>query len=283
MALTQAQIRQILIDGFGNISGTNIDPELGYDVIAEAIFDAITDSDNDLPDTFVESFNTRTGDVVPESGDYNTELVTESGANLYFNQTRFDQSFMGKSTDDLSEGNLNFYFTDTRFDTAFSGKTTTDLTEGTNFYYTSTRFNTDFSNQNTDNLSEGSVNLYYTESRFDTSFSGKTTTDLSEGTNFYYTQARFDSAFGAKTTDDLTQGTSNLYFPEAPQDGNSYVRRNATWQQISSVGDITAAAVSFDDSSLPQSIQDLNLENVQQALAYLLNQSVNTFIVNPGT
>lgn len=36
----------------------------------------------------------------------------------------------------------------------------------------------------------------------------------------------------AATTDDLPAGTNNKYFPEAPQDGQTYGRRNAAWNVV---------------------------------------------------
>ena len=60
----------------------------------------------------VTSFNTRTGAVVPQAGDYTTTIVAEG---------------------------TNLYYTDTRFDTRFATKSTTDLVEGTNLYYTNAR------------------------------------------------------------------------------------------------------------------------------------------------
>lgn len=113
--------------------------------------------------TGVSSVFSRTGAVTAQSGDYNTDQVTEGSTNLYYTATRFNTAFSGKSTTDLAEG-TNLYYTQSRFDTAFGNKTTTNLTEGTN--------------------------LYYTSARFDTAFSGKTTTNLTEGTNLYYTEAR---------------------------------------------------------------------------------------------
>lgn len=55
----------------------------------------------------------RTGSVVAEVGDYNTDQVTE-GSNKYYSTTLFDTDFALKDTDDLTEGLLNLYFTDTR-------------------------------------------------------------------------------------------------------------------------------------------------------------------------
>lgn len=85
----------------------------------------------------VTSFNSRTGAVTPQAGDYTTTIIAE-GTNLYYTSARFNTAFATKSTTDLSEG-TNLYYTAARFNTAFSGKTTTDLTEGSNLYFTNGR------------------------------------------------------------------------------------------------------------------------------------------------
>lgn len=38
------------------------------------------------------------------------------------------------------------------------------------------------------------------------------------------------------TTDDLSEGSTNLYFPEAPTDGQLYGRQNSSWQPVTSGG-----------------------------------------------
>ena len=61
----------------------------------------------------------RTGSILPQSGDYNTSMISESGS-LYYTQARFDAAFGLKSTTNLSEG-TNLYFTNTRAQNALSG------------------------------------------------------------------------------------------------------------------------------------------------------------------
>jgi hypothetical protein len=81
------------------------------------------------------SYNNTTGEF-GWSG--TTSNITE-GTNLYYTQTRFDNAFSAKNTDNLSEGSTNLYYTQSRFNTAFSAKSTSDLSEGTNLYFTNTR------------------------------------------------------------------------------------------------------------------------------------------------
>jgi len=40
------------------------------------------------------------------------------------------------------------------------------------------------------------------------------------------------------TTDDVPEGTVNLYFPEAPEDGKSYARKDGAWEEVSASGGI---------------------------------------------
>jgi len=61
----------------------------------------------------------RTGSIIAQSGDYNTDQVPEGTTNLYFN---------GKTTDNLPEGTTNKYDID-----HFAGKTQDDLPDGTTY------------------------------------------------------------------------------------------------------------------------------------------------------
>lgn len=79
----------------------------------------------------VDSVNGLIGDVILD-----TDLVPEGVVNLYWTQTRFDDAFDLKTTDDLTEGLTNFYYHTALFDADFANQTTDDLTEGvTNLYY----------------------------------------------------------------------------------------------------------------------------------------------------
>lgn len=190
-----------------------------------------TFTDNDGGATGVTSFNSRTGAVVPVSGDYTTTIVPE-GSNLYYTTARqntdFDIRLALKTTSNLTEGS-NLYWTDARFDTRFdprfdsrfdtrlATKTTSSLAEGSNLYWTNARFDTRFdtrlATKSTSDLVEGS-RLYWTQARFDTAFGVKTTSNLAEGSNLYYTNARFDTRLATKTTSNLAEG-SNLYYTTA--------------------------------------------------------------------
>lgn len=40
------------------------------------------------------------------------------------------------------------------------------------------------------------------------------------------------------TTDDVPEGVINLYFPEAPEDGKAYARKDGAWEEVSASGGI---------------------------------------------
>lgn len=137
--------------------------------------------------------------------------VTENGT-AYFP--------IAASTTDLVEG-TNLYYTQTRFDNAFSNKSTDDLSEGAgNFYYTTTRFQADFAGSNTNQLPEGTTNLYYTDARARAAISITGDGSYDNGTGIITIDAPVDSVNGLTgvvtlTTNEVSEGQNNRYFTEA--------------------------------------------------------------------
>ncbi len=76
----------------------------------KALFDG-TDWNKIDNNESVSSVFGRLGNVVAQSGDYNTDQVTE-GTNKYYSEALFDASLAGKTSDDVTEGVTNLYFTD---------------------------------------------------------------------------------------------------------------------------------------------------------------------------
>jgi len=76
----------------------------------KALFDG-TDWNKINNNESVSSVFGRLGNVVAQSGDYNTDQVTE-GTNKYYSEALFDASLAGKTSDDVTEGVTNLYFTD---------------------------------------------------------------------------------------------------------------------------------------------------------------------------
>lgn len=144
----------------------------------------------------VLSFNTRTGAVTSQAGDYTTTIVAE-GTNLYYTQARFDTAFAAKTTTNLTEG-TNLYFTDERVDDRVAALIQNGT--GLNWSYVdgsnTLTGNVTLAPFSTTNLAEG-TNLYYTQARFDTAFAAKSTTNLAEGTNLYFTDERVDDRVAA--------------------------------------------------------------------------------------
>ena len=90
--------------------------------------------------------------------------------------------------------------------------------------------------QTTDTIEEGANNLYHTEERVRDSLSSSGDLIYDSNTGEFsvvtYKSTDFDTDFSGKSTDDLTEGNTNLYFIEAPNDGEQYVRQNESWVTV---------------------------------------------------
>ena len=90
--------------------------------------------------------------------------------------------------------------------------------------------------QTTDTIEEGANNLYHTEKRVRDSLSASGDLIYNSNTGEFsvvtYKSSDFDTDFSGKSTDDLTEGNTNLYFIEAPNDGEQYVRQNESWVTV---------------------------------------------------
>jgi hypothetical protein len=126
------------------------------------------------------------------------------------------------TTTNIAEGS-NQYYTQSRFDNAFSNKDTDDLSEGaTNLYYATSLFDTDFGNKDTDDLSEGATNLYFTDGRADARIAAADIQDLNNvvtttpssgqvleynGTNWVNSTPTSGTVTSIATTAPITGGT----------------------------------------------------------------------------
>jgi len=121
---------------------------------------------------------------------------------------------------DLVEG-TNLYYTQTRFDNAFANKTTDNLGEGlTNLYYTTTRFQADFAGSNTNQLPEGTTSLYFTDARARAAISVTGDGSYDPNTGIITIDSPVDSVNGLTgvvtlTSNDVSEGNVNRYFTEA--------------------------------------------------------------------
>ena len=94
-------------------------------------------------------------------------------------------------------------------------------------------FDTTWVTLDTDFVLEGNTNLYFIEAPSDgqqyvRQNESWVTVDIPEG----YDSNNFTSDFSLQTTDDLTEGNTNLYWIEAPSDGQQYVRQDADWVTV---------------------------------------------------
>ena len=64
------------------------------------------------------------------------------------------------------------------------------------------------------------------------------------------------------TTDDLPEGITNLYFPEAPIDGNEYVRKDGTWSEVSDIKySLVPVVEALSGVELPELVFEYNINN----------------------
>ena len=156
-----------------------------------------------------------------------------------------------ESTDDLPEGSVNLYYTDARVESYVSGEgyikdlddlDTDDLAEGTkNLYYTNARVESyvsgegyikDLDDLDTDDLAEGTKNLYYTNARVESYVSGEGyiknagVTKLIAGKNIGLDPT---SGIGEVTISASGGGGGGGGIPEAPENGQTYGRKDAGW------------------------------------------------------
>lgn len=208
----------------------------------------------------VTSVNTETGDVVLDTDD-----ISEGSTNLYYTEARADArvdaqtgsnlDLSQKSTSDLSEG-TNLYYTEARVsaNTSVAANTlkntypSADATKVGHITVTqAVDLDTLESNVATNNAkisfdSTSSTKLAGIESGAEVN--PTSTDELSEGsTNLYYTDARVESnsAVAANTSkvgittqqaSDITTNNAKVSFPEAPNDGDAYVRQSEGWVSL---------------------------------------------------
>ena len=121
----------------------------------------------------VTSFNSRTGAVTPQAGDYTTTIVAEG---------------------------TNLYYTAARFNTAFAAKSTTDLAEGTNLYFTNTRAVDAIQQTTAVATTTGAVALSFTDNKFQTvALTGDPTFSTSNRATARFLSLRIDANGGART------------------------------------------------------------------------------------
>jgi len=142
----------------------------------------------------------RIGVVTAQSGDYNSDQVTEGTSNLYYTSSRFNSDFATKTTTDLTEG-TNLYYTDARARGAISATAPVSYNNSTgvismaaatslvNGYLTSSDWST--FNAKEPAILVGTSLQYW---RGDKTFQTLDTAAVPENTNLYFTNTRAISA-----------------------------------------------------------------------------------------
>lgn len=198
----------------------------------------------------VTTFNGRTGTVVPASGDYTSDQVTEGSVNLYSTAARIRAALSGTApitfnsttgaiglsanTDQITEGTTNLFFTQARARAALSASGAITYNSGTGAIGFSgvSSFNgrtgavvPASGDYTSDQTTEGSTNLYFTNSRAIAAFSAGSGISLSSGVI-------------ANTSPGFTYDQQAV--PSSPSNGQSWRERDASgnivmdWEYIGS-------------------------------------------------
>ena len=195
----------------------------------------------------VTSVNTQTGDVVLDTDD-----ISEGTSNLYYTEARVsantsvaantlkntypsaDATKVGhiivtQAVDlDTLESNVATNNDKISFDSTSSTKLA-GIESGAEVNPTST-----------DGVSEGSTNLYYTDARVSANSAVAANTAKTGITTQQTADITTNNAKVGITTDQanaITTNSAKVSFPEAPNDGDSYVRKNEGWESLTHPAD----------------------------------------------
>jgi Fe-S-cluster formation regulator IscX/YfhJ len=195
----------------------------------------------------VTSVNTQTGDVVLDTDD-----ISEGSSNLYYTEARVsantsvaantlkntypsaDATKVGHITVtqavdlDTLESNVATNNAKISFDSASSTKLA-GIESGAEVNPTST-----------DELSEGSTNLYYTDARVSANSAVAANTAKTGITTQQAADITTNNAKVGITTDQanaITTNSAKVSFPEAPNDGDAYVRQSEGWVSLTHPAD----------------------------------------------
>ena len=195
----------------------------------------------------VTSVNTQTGDVVLDTDD-----ISEGSSNLYYTESRVsantsvaantlkntypsaDATKVGHITVtqavdlDTLESNVATNNAKISFDSTSSAKLA-GIESGAEVNPTST-----------DELSEGSTNLYYTDDRVAANSAVAANTAKTGITTQQAADITTNNAKVGITTDQanaITTNSAKVSFPEAPNDGDSYVRQSEGWVSLTHPAD----------------------------------------------
>lgn len=195
----------------------------------------------------VTSVNTQTGDVVLDTDD-----ISEGTSNLYYTEARVSANTSVtantlKNTYPSADATKVGHITVTQavdLDTLESNVATNnakisfDSTSSTKL--AGIESGAEVNPTSTDGLSEGSTNLYYTDARVAANSAVATNTAKTGITSQQAADITTNNAkVGITTTqaNAITTNSAKVSFPEAPNDGDSYVRKNEGWESLTHPAD----------------------------------------------
>lgn len=195
----------------------------------------------------VTSVNTQTGDVVLDTDD-----ISEGTSNLYYTEARVSANTSVaantlKNTYPSADATKVGHITVTQavdLDTLESNVATNnakisfDSTSSTKL--AGIESGAEVNPTSTDELSEGSTNLYYTDARVSANSAVAANTAKTGITTQQAADITTNNAKVGITTDQanaITTNSAKVSFPEAPNDGDSYVRKNEGWESLTHPAD----------------------------------------------
>ena len=195
----------------------------------------------------VTSVNTQTGDVVLDTDD-----ISEGSSNLYYTEARVSANTSVaantlKNTYPSADATKVGHITVTQavdLDTLESNVATNnakisfDSTSSTKL--AGIESGAEVNPTSTDELSEGSTNLYYTDARVSANSAVAANTAKTGITSQQAADITTNNAkVGITTTqaNAITTNSAKVSFPEAPNDGDSYVRKNEGWESLTHPAD----------------------------------------------
>jgi len=195
----------------------------------------------------VTSVNTQTGDVVLDTDD-----ISEGSSNLYYTESRVSANTSVaantlKNTYPSADATKVGHITVTQavdLDTLESNVATNnakisfDSTSSTKL--AGIESGAEVNPTSTDELSEGSTNLYYTDARVAANSAVAANTAKTGITSQQAADITTNNAkVGITTTqaNAITTNSAKVSFPEAPNDGDSYVRKNEGWESLTHPAD----------------------------------------------
>ena len=195
----------------------------------------------------VTSVNTQTGDVVLDTDD-----ISEGTSNLYYTEARVSANTSVaantlKNTYPSADATKVGHITVTQavdLDTLESNVATNnakisfDSTSSTKL--AGIESGAEVNPTSTDELSEGTTNLYYTDARVESNSAVAANTAKTGITTQQAVDITSNNAKVGITTDQanaITTNSAKVSFPEAPNDGDSYVRKNEGWESLTHPAD----------------------------------------------